>query len=300
MEGLKEVSKVWLVAKMVYTLFESILGNKALEERLQKATNYKRSSQKNRDQDAKRSIDSAIKRKFDDMDLGNNNTPGIPVQQMSYERSRPQTPALAPSVLPNTGTSMPAPTQPIQNNQHSILRQGNQDAFMGGTGSRSNTRPPTPFQPSFSVPATPPDLYLVTRNSPPISQSLWENFQPNQLFPEDSGMINGSSGFSPPQVGANLAGMSPMDSTIHQSYNQFTSQQLPFGQTRPTGSPRPPGAPHSPSNNINIVGNNGMGTMWNQFEFDPVNGGSPEDTWSNSSLGQGLPPVPATLNVEDW
>ena len=37
MTALKEVSKVWLVAKMVHTLFESILGNKALEERLQKA-----------------------------------------------------------------------------------------------------------------------------------------------------------------------------------------------------------------------------------------------------------------------
>src|ERR1700761_2546152 len=37
MDALKEVSKVWLVAKMVHTLFESILGNKQLEERLQKA-----------------------------------------------------------------------------------------------------------------------------------------------------------------------------------------------------------------------------------------------------------------------
>ena len=37
MSALKDVSKVWLVAKMVHTLFESILGNKALEERLQKA-----------------------------------------------------------------------------------------------------------------------------------------------------------------------------------------------------------------------------------------------------------------------
>src|ERR1700761_7335957 len=37
MNALKEVSKVWLVAKMVHTLFESILCNKVLEERLQKA-----------------------------------------------------------------------------------------------------------------------------------------------------------------------------------------------------------------------------------------------------------------------
>ena len=32
MNALKDVSRVWLVAKMVYTLFESILGNKVLEE----------------------------------------------------------------------------------------------------------------------------------------------------------------------------------------------------------------------------------------------------------------------------
>ena len=32
---------------------------------------------------------------------------------------------------------------------------------MGGAVSRPHTRPATPFNPSFSVPATPPDLYLV-------------------------------------------------------------------------------------------------------------------------------------------
>src|SRR3954468_23488287 len=50
MNALKEVSKVWLVAKMVHTLFESILGNKLLEERLQKAAGRKAPrTQKNRD-----------------------------------------------------------------------------------------------------------------------------------------------------------------------------------------------------------------------------------------------------------
>src|SRR5690606_17844561 len=56
----------------------------------------------------------------------------------------------------------------------------NTDAFMGGTASRPHTRPTTPFNPSFSVPGTPPDLYLVTRNSPNLSQAIWENFQPDQ------------------------------------------------------------------------------------------------------------------------
>src|SRR5271156_3973546 len=74
---------------------------------------------------------------------------------------------------------------------------------MGGTNSRPHTRPPTPFNPSFSVPATPPDLYLVTRNSPNLSQSVWENFQPDQLFPEGSANVQHSQ-FSPLQGHHNL------------------------------------------------------------------------------------------------
>jgi hypothetical protein len=46
MDALKEVSKVWIVAKMVHALFESILGNKALEERLQKSTGSRHHSKK--------------------------------------------------------------------------------------------------------------------------------------------------------------------------------------------------------------------------------------------------------------
>ncbi|KAL9035370.1 MAG: hypothetical protein Q9214_006614, partial [Letrouitia sp. 1 TL-2023] len=35
----------------------------------------------------------------------------------------------------------------------------------------------------------------------------------------------------------------------------------------------------------------------NQFPGDSQ---SPEDSWSNSSRGQGGPVAPTTLNVEDW
>lgn len=50
------------------------------------------------------------------------------------------------------------------------------------------SRPETPFSPSFLVPATPPDLYFVTENSQNLSQSIWENFQPDQLFPDTAAM----------------------------------------------------------------------------------------------------------------
>ncbi|KAI5293110.1 Transcriptional activator of fatty acid utilization, partial [Ascosphaera atra] len=37
MQALRDVSHAWLVAKMIHTLFESILGNKAMEEKMQQA-----------------------------------------------------------------------------------------------------------------------------------------------------------------------------------------------------------------------------------------------------------------------
>merc|ERR1711939_377170 len=112
MNALKEVSKVWLVAKMVYTLFESILGNKVLEERLQKAAGKRHKkmaqsltagiNQANQIQQANqlKREDSGSgpgsKRKYDDMALDFNVNNG-PAPRESYERSRPQTPSHTPS-----------------------------------------------------------------------------------------------------------------------------------------------------------------------------------------------------------
>merc|ERR1711939_439625 len=97
MNALKEVSKVWLVAKMVHTLFESILGNKVLEERLQKATGKKA-------QRAKTNQGAGAPGQPNGNANGTAHTapahapmpPTNPAPQMSYERSRPQTPAVTP------------------------------------------------------------------------------------------------------------------------------------------------------------------------------------------------------------
>ncbi|MBE3041897.1 fungal specific transcription factor domain-containing protein, partial [Candidatus Bathyarchaeota archaeon] len=173
MNALKDISRVWLVGKMVYTLFESILGNKVLEEKLQKASGkrHHRSQKSLAQLEQNRAVD-ATKRKFTEMTMGYHVT--TPAPQESFERSRPQTPVakVDPSPMPPPAALPDAPRQ-------------HNDAFMGGT-SRSHTRPTTPFNPSFSMPGTPPDLYLVTRNSPNLSQAMWENFQPDQLFPESS------------------------------------------------------------------------------------------------------------------
>ncbi|RPB26000.1 hypothetical protein L211DRAFT_69543 [Terfezia boudieri ATCC MYA-4762] len=262
--ALKEISKVWVVARMVYTLFESIIGNKVLEERLQKTT-QRRHHRKGGNlataiaaQHAEKLTDP-VKRKFDEMDIG-----GLlsgPVQNVSYERSRPQTPA--PTL------SMQAPNMTPQN------RNGSVDMVMGGQ-SKGNTRPPTPFQ-GLSLPSTPapPDLFLVTRSSPPISQSLWENFQPHQLFPEDSGMNH----FSPQCSGMMDPVIAGVQDLTQQAINQHMMQQ-DLGMGSYTNHPQQhlwPGEIH--------------------LDAGPQAGSSPDDTWSNSSKG-GI--VPTMLNVEDW
>jgi hypothetical protein len=251
MDALQQVSRVWIVAKMVYTLFESILGNKALEDRLHKSTGPRHHHPRrpnNTNSNNNNIPTEPVKRKFDEMDLGP--LPTGPVPTMSYGRSRPQTPA------PTPGPPPPPPPSDIQMNT----------TFM----SMPRTRPTTPFNPSLSVPATPPELYLVTAPDTHFSQSTWENFQPHQLFPDDSGLSYPQQQQQQQQQNnnGNNNTTAPLDPQLQQQQQQ-QQQQLPIGM------------------------------QWNpaaEFEL-PDMGSSPDDTWSNSSTG-GI--APTTLNVEDW
>ncbi|PGH15049.1 hypothetical protein AJ80_05674 [Polytolypa hystricis UAMH7299] len=319
MQALKDVSKVWLVAKMVHTLFESILGNKALEERLQKAAG-KRHHKPRRElpagHAATRKADPP-KRKFDDIELSLPNGP--PAPQVSYERSRPQTPAATPSreqpptpmVSVNHASASPFPQQ----------HRGPQDAFLGTASPAEGHRPTSPFNPSFTVPATPPDLFLVTRNSPNISQSLWENFQPDQLFPDGTNM--GYTGFSPPTSNVDPQLHMPHFQTgglpSHQHMGMSNNQQQGQQQQQHQLPSRMRGAQDSPTMLHNMSGMGGMPqqqqhlqpnmTMGNQqgWPMQSMDGhvgtmmdtSSQDDNWSTSSRGQG-PTVPPALNVEDW
>ncbi|KAI9678241.1 MAG: Transcriptional activator of fatty acid utilization [Caeruleum heppii] len=302
MNALKDVSKVWLVAKMVHTLFESILGNKVLEDKLQKAAGKRHNKAKH---GAQKSTAEQPKRKYDDMELGFAAN-GPPAPQVSYERSRPQTPAVTPSRELGAPQAMSNTMQTSNPGTSPHLRQ-QQDTFMGGLNSRSNTRPPTPFNPSYSVPATPPDLYLVTRSSPPISQNLWENFQPDQLFPESSSNLSLAQ-FSPP-------------SAPHQTLDPQLSQTMPQMQQTPTmqannlpgaGSAQLPQRPlhrqpgmGSPMTSHNMLAGSGpsmqglSATQWPTQPFENLDlaGSNSDDSWSNSSKGAA---IPTTLNVEDW
>lgn len=321
MTALKDVSRVWLVGKMVYTLFEAILGNRVLEERLQKAAGkrhnkFQRSIQQleqhAQDQNQQQQqLRETAKRKYDEMAIDFSVT--TPTPQESYERSRPQTPQAPPKTEPNLTNNM-RPPQPHVTSPGG--RQNNMDAFMG-TASRPHTRPPTPFNPSFSVPTTPPDLYLVTRNSPNLSQAVWENFQPDQLFPESASMPLFPH-ISPTQTHQNLDpnlmqqqqmqqgrhGQQHMPTmyphqqshgqhdikTNHSPVQQHSSS---FLQTGIAGFPTPQsGQPQAAQQSA-------AGNVWQTpVGFDGLPDGQSPDSWSTGSAGGA--PVPSTLNVEDW
>ncbi|KAF2824524.1 hypothetical protein CC86DRAFT_408598 [Ophiobolus disseminans] len=283
LDALKEVSKVWLVAKMVHTLFESILGNKHLEERLQKAAgrNHKKNKASSGPPPPPRPAPEAPKRKFDDMDLGFPATNGPPAPQVSYERSRPQTPAVTPSrelppqqQLPHMSTGSPQ------------MHRQNHDAFMGP--SRSGTRPTTPFNMSYSYPGTPPDLFLVTRDTPAISQEVWQNFQPDQLFPADT------------QVAFPVPTPSLVDPALSQPHNVSMPQQNagngPSQQHMPGSQQMQSG--HSMSGDYNNP--QAWAQQMEMISQNQQQHGGQDDAWSNSSGGRPNPIVPMSLNVDDW
>jgi len=282
MDALKEVSKVWLVAKMVHTLFESILGNKTLEERLQKAAGKRHKKSQHtgsyppsRPNGPVQQLDSTQKRKFDEMDLGGFAN-GPPTQNTSYERSRPQTPALVPN---GSGPENGLPQ--LSTNSPQLTRQPG-EVFMGASASRGNTRPTSPFNAgfSFSRPGTPPEFHFVTRDTPNIAPDVWQNFQPDQLFPADSNIafptFTGANQIDPQLGGAGGSGEQPGSGTLNPaqvvSLPHHTNDPNAWAQTMGAqgGNPAAPGS-----------------TGWN------------EETGSNSSKGAG-PIVPTTLNVEDW
>ena len=288
MNALRDVSRVWLVAKMVHTLFESILGNKVLEERLQKAAGRRHAKNKGanganahaktKDTTPAEMPADAQKRKFDDMELGYTNGP--PAPQMSYERSRPQSPAITPSrELPPQAQSQAQHQQIPRISASSPPVRHNTDAFMGT--SRPTTRPTTPMN-IFSIPGTPPEFILHTRNSPKISEDLWQNYQPDQLFPpEANGMFPMQS---PSQSMVDPALRGPPQQP--QQYHGMPQQTTPTGLQLPMhGGMQQMGYGQDPN-------------AWAHIQAFQGQGQPSDDQWSTSSTSG--PVAPTTLNVGDW
>ncbi|BDD56037.1 Cutinase transcription factor 1 alpha [Monascus purpureus] len=324
MQALKDISRVWLAAKMIHTLFESILGNKVLEERLQKAAGKKhqkirqdQQQQNQQQQHPLRRATEAPKRKFDDMDLGLPN--GGPTPPVSYERSRPQTPAATPSRdLGQAQSTSAQQTSPTAHRPH-------QETASGATaGFNANTRPTTPFNGHFSLPATPPDLFLVTRTSPNLSPSLWENFQPDQLFPDGAAMFPELNSTTPPSGAVDpqlqMPGQIPSHNmqqtpTMMNQAQQVSSRNMGnqgasdiLGMHMSDTSLQNTQQQHSPQSHRHEQQQNVFGIethhgipiqhMNTALGGTGPDGASQDDSWSNSS--RTAPTAPTTLNVEDW
>ena len=121
----------------------------------------------------------------------------------------------------------------------------------------------------------------MTRNSPNLSQSLWENFQPDQLFPENTDIDMGQN------FGINQQNLDP------------ALQMAGMGTSSMAGQMRMPPQSH-PQQAIPQQRMGSQSSMSSGLQQDSgwTNQMSPDDTWSNSSFtGQS---VPTTLNVEDW
>ncbi|QIX01208.1 hypothetical protein AMS68_006725 [Peltaster fructicola] len=284
MNALRDVAKVWLVAKMVHTLFESILGNKNMEERLQKAAGRRHNKIKHgmkiKEQPGMESINEAHKRKFEDMELGYTNGP--PVPQMSYERSRPQSPVATPgreNQIPST-TQQSLPTISATSPPQRLAT----DAFMG-----RNTRPTTPFN-TYSYPGTPPELFLHTRQSPKISDDLWQNYGPDQLFPPEANGLFPTQSPTQNMVDPALRAQYPQQPPT--SYAQHSMPQPGPITSMPEGMP-----PQQAQMGINFNHNNAEWAHLHATQGQNQQARSEDQFSSTSSLG---PSVPTSLHVGDW
>ncbi|KAK0268448.1 Transcriptional activator of fatty acid utilization [Friedmanniomyces endolithicus] len=227
---------------------------------------------------ALRDVSKATKCRFDDMELGYVNGP--PAAQMSYERSRPQSPAMTPSRdLPGQAQqgaqhhqipAIPATSPPVPHSTY---------AFMGT--SRANTRPTNPFN-AFSYPGTPQDLFLHTRGSPTISEDLWQNYDRGQLFPPEA---NGMGLLSP--------GEGMVDPALRQTPLHGHTPPGAGGMSMSDGNGQPmqPGQQHLPTYHDDPQG-------WAHLQANLHAPQHHDDQWSTGSSSG--PIVRTTLNVGDW
>ena len=257
-----------------------------------------------------------------------------PVPNLSYERSRTSTPVPAangPAVMPrierpesfngrgaNSETSERNPQ--LQDSTLSAQsyfsvvtpsslaagtqRQGQTDQTPGFIRS---TGPSTPFQPSFSIPGTPPEFFLVTQ-SPQVSQAFFENFQPSQLFPDDIAQLLLNNGIYTAATGTNAA---PMYPSQHMPGNpEIDLQAVDVSAQKPTwnvGDDRRTDASREVSVGVvstaspvlmgpsyDMSGNALQDDQFNSMSNFPSSASSGMDSTLNGEM------VPNSLNIGDW
>lgn len=268
MNALRDVSKVWHVGKMVHKLFESILGNKRLEEKLQDAAGKRHGRAREKE--------IASKRKHAEMD--NSSVRNSPAPRFAFERPGSGQPPAGLGL--GTGNAAPKPgPYPLSSPP---LGSGNE---LGNVNAATHTRQASPFN-GFTNPGTPPDLFLHTRTSPNISQNLWQHYQPDQLFPPEV------TGYQAPGSGSGVDG-----TTMHNGHMGPMLAKLPQMRSQPDST-----------YTQNATGVRRDQDMLLRFgaESAALARGAPQgaqaqsastESWSGTSDG---PLVPTTLNVGDW
>jgi len=167
----------------------------------------------------------------------------------------------------------------------------------------------------MSYPGTPSGLFLVTRDSPTIPVDVWNNFQPDQLFPADANISiplfsPSQASFLDPALTATSVtnnGQVPQGSGF--AYPDDPASQAFQPSNHPIGfqphQPNQQSAPHIPPHmQQHAQQHPSEPRTWSQLHMSSAGGqgygGQSEDAMSvNSNMSQG-PIVPTTLNVEDW
>jgi hypothetical protein len=150
-------------------------------------------------------------------------------------------------------------------------------------------------------------LFLVTRTSPNLSPSLWENFQPDQLFPDGTAIFPELTSPQHNAVDPQLQMQSQLPTQGMDQRHMMPHQMPSRGLLGPQGSPEllsnmPPGMAMQGQQPPQIFGMENQQT-WPMHGLDgtlnaTMEAASQDDTWSNSSRSG--PTAPTTLNVEDW
>jgi hypothetical protein len=229
MDALKAASKVWLVAKMLHTMFECLLRDNVLEEGLQKAGNRQDQTTRNAipadETEIQLVLHQAIgKRKYDQLKISFSQSPQLSL--LPYRRSRPETPLVNPcldsaSKPSNLGATLPVPVRNMSDHflSTSLPRSPSCGPSLSGIGQISRLN-------GYTISAISANLSFVTPNSPPSSQFFWESFQPNPLLPDQTGIpisvspCDGSRVDRPTQMAQDRPVQEPQNHSMHMCRQQ--------------------------------------------------------------------------------
>ena len=283
MNALKDISRVWRIAKVVDILFESIL-DEGLEKRPREIPDKRRMRRTKRNNQEASQIErqDAYDGQYDYMAIGctvsNESAP-----TKSLKRTPSENPIATPSgELLHNSRSIAAPLISSPNLERS------QTIFTGSVRPGLQGTLDTPFNPSLSTQAKPVDLYPVTSDSGSLSQFIREVSQPDQILPE------GEAVRRKPQLPPSQSIQNPDLTSSQQNQRNHQVYQTP----RWMGGY---GSNSSPAQNRTLMPNAlDYQIQQNQGGFDL----HMHDTWSpnqSKALSNTLAEaIPTTAFVEDW